>query len=79
MTKLKINTMLCDCRNVSEEFLKQYDQIKIDSMMVFQNEASMELMSRYTVSYTHLDVYKRQTHRNTSMAGYGGPFGFLPI
>lgn len=49
MTKLKINTMLCDCRNVSEEFLKQYDQIKIDSMMVFQNEASMELMSRYKV------------------------------
>lgn len=58
MKKLKIDTMLCDCRNVSEEFLKQYGQIQIDSMMVFVDGPSMELMSRYNVKIDAMSIEK---------------------
>lgn len=55
---LKINTMICDSRKVTEDFLQQYEKVDIDTMLLCTTEESMQLMSRYNVSINAMNIEK---------------------
>lgn len=48
--KLKINTALCDARNVTEAVLESYESVGINAALIIVSQESKELMSRYDVS-----------------------------
>lgn len=48
--KKKINTAICDAREVSEESLKGFESITINTSILITNERSRELFSKYPVT-----------------------------
>lgn len=44
---LKINTGICDARNVSEELLTAYNEVKINAAAIITNQAAQAMLAKY--------------------------------
>ena len=47
--KLHVNTATCDVRNITEEFLSQYEKVEINTATVVTNQAAQLLLAKYAV------------------------------
>lgn len=56
MKKLIVNTAMCDIRNISEETLKQYSDVVIDTAILISNSQANELLHRYSVKINTADT-----------------------
>lgn len=56
MKKLIVNTAMCDIRNISEETLKQYSDVVIDTAILISNSRANELLHRYSVRIDTADT-----------------------
>lgn len=50
MKKMMVNCAVCDMRNVSEETLKNYEQITVNAAAVFVTPEKKDLINRYNVT-----------------------------
>lgn len=56
MKKLMVNTAVCDIRNISEETLKQYSTVVIDTATLITNARANELLHKYAVKLDTADT-----------------------
>ena len=50
MKKMMVNCAVCDMRSVSEETLKNYEQITVNAVTVFVTPEKKDLINRYNVT-----------------------------
>lgn len=54
--KLKVNTAICDARNVTEAVLQSYESIDINAALILVSKESKELLSRFDVDMNAASV-----------------------
>ncbi len=74
MKKMIVNCATCDMRSVSEETLKNYEQIVVNAASVFVTPQSKELINRYNVMLNAADVMEVPDGKNVRVSSHNGTY-----
>ena len=74
MKKMIVNCASCDMRQVSEETLKSYEQIVVNSALVLVTARTKELLNRYNVQLDAADVMEVPEGDNVRVSNQNGAY-----
>ena len=74
MKKMMVNCAVCDMRNVSEETLKNYEQITVNAATVFVTPEKKDLIARYNVMLNVADVIEVPVGENVRIINQNGSY-----
>lgn len=73
---LKVNVVMCDMREISEEVLKAHDKIQVNAAIVLISKESKELIAKYNVSIN--SAYVCQVDNDAEVTIKNGKYQILP-
>ena len=74
MKKMMVNCAMCDMRSVSEETLKNYEQITVNAASVLVTPETKELINRYNVMLNAADVMEVPAGENVKVSTHNGAY-----
>ena len=74
MKKMIVNSATCDMRSVSEETLKNYEQIVVNAASVLVTPETKELINRYNVVLNVADVTEVPAGANVKVSSHNGAY-----
>ncbi len=74
MKKMIVNCAMCDMRNVSEETLKNYEQIVVNAAAVLVTPETKALINRYNVMLNAGDVMEVPAGTNVKVSSHNGTY-----
>lgn len=74
MKKMIVNCAMCDMRSVSEETLKNYDQITVNAASVLVTPETKERINRYNVMLNAADVMEVPAGANVKVSNHNGAY-----
>ena len=74
MKKMMVNCAVCDMRSVSEETLKNYEQITVNAATVFVTPEKKDLIARYNVMLNVADVIEVPAGENVRVINQNGSY-----
>ena len=74
MKKMMVNCAICDMRSVSEETLKNYEQIVVNTASVLVTSETKELINRYNVMLNAADVIEVPAGENVKVSSHNGAY-----
>lgn len=74
MKKMMVNCAVCDMRSVSEETLKNYEQITVNAATVFVTPEKKDLIARYNVMLNVADVIEVPAGENVRIINQNGSY-----
>ena len=73
---LKVNVVMCDMREISEEVLKEHNKININAAIVLMSKESKEIIARYDVSIN--SAYVCEVEIDAEVKIENGKYQILP-
>ena len=74
MKKMIVNCAMCNMRSVSEETLKNYEQITVNAASVLVTPETKELINRYNVMLNAADVMEVPSGANVKVSSHNGAY-----
>ncbi len=74
MKKMMVNCSVCDMRSVSEETLKNYEQITVNAATVIMTPEKKDLINRYNVTMNVADVIEVPAGENVRVINQNGSY-----
>ncbi len=74
MKKMIVNSSMCDMRSVSEETLKNYEQVIVNTAYAIVTPESKEIINRYNVMMNAADVIEVPAGENVQVSSHNGAF-----
>ncbi len=74
MKKMMVNCAVCDMRNVSEETLKNYEQVVVNAATVLVTPEKKDLINRYNVIMNVADVIEVPAGENVRIINQNGSY-----
>lgn len=74
MKKMMVNCVVCDMRSVSEETLKNYEQITVNAATVLVTAEKKDLINRYNVMLNVADVIEVPAGENVRVISQNGSY-----